>query len=124
MVAGPCTEHALFIERIENLTKSLDANTATSNRLLEKLDRVASENDRAAVEMAHMKATITELKAEIKGLETELRGAVKAAEADMKSGDADQWTEINKLRAKVYIGVGLALALSAAITLFAPLVGK
>lgn len=124
MSAGPCTEHGLLLERIENLTKALDANTYTSNRLLEKLDRVASENDRAAVEMDHLKQAVVELKAELKEQEIEFKAAIKALETDMKAGDNNQWDAINKLKVIAYGALGLAVAIQALAPLLPSLWGK
>jgi hypothetical protein len=101
MAADICADHALLLERLDHLTKSLDTNTETSNKLLERLEKVSTENSKAAVELEHVKADI----------------------ARLDKADSDQWSAINGLRAKVYIGVGLALAGSSAITLLAGWIG-
>lgn len=116
-MADTCNEHGLLLEQLKHVTKSLDANTATSNRLIEKLERVATDNSRSAVELDHVKETVADLKADLKDLENE-----------MKAADGDQWTAINALRAKVFTGAGLVLAGSVAISvggaLLAALIGK
>jgi len=92
-----CAQHPVLIQRLDHLATALDANTATSNRLLERLNAVATDSGVAAAEVAHLKADM----------------------ARLDRADGDQWGAINALRAKVYTGVGLALAGSAAVSLVA-----
>lgn len=116
-MADTCGEHGLLLEQLKHLTKSLDANTTTSNRLIERLERIATENGLAALELDHVKSVLAEAKADLK----ELESAVKVA-------DGEKWEAINAIRAKLYIGVGLAMGgsivISAAVAIIAAFIGK
>ena len=102
MAAETCADHALLLERLGHLAETLESNTKTSGKLLEKLERVSTENSRASVELEHIKEKVQ----------------------DLKTADSEQWSAINSLRAKVYIGVGLALAASTGATLLAAWISK
>ena len=101
-MAEQCAQHPVLIQRLDHLATSLDDNTRAVRELLDKSNAAEKDTTRHDVEVANIKSDLAELKA----------------------ADGDQWSAINSLRAKVYIGVGLALAGSTLATLFAGLVGK